>query len=86
MDFVGAWVEGNIEFRGTSFISRLHMRCFLGRDPNVGGFSAFWNKNDHNTVGDWVTIPGTRDMYIRRRRVPTAEIGPVDEPARQPGS
>ena len=37
-------------------------------------------------VEQWVTIPRTRDMYIRRRRVPIAEIGPADDSARQSGS
>ena len=31
-------------------------------------------KQHCNIFHDWVTVPRTRDMYIRRRRVPLSEI------------
>ena len=31
-------------------------------------------------LSDWVTVPKTRDMCIRRRRVRAAEIRSVDDP------
>ena len=33
----------------------------------------------HVDGGYWATIHKTRDMYIRRRRVPTAETRPVND-------
>ena len=42
--------------------------------------------NKLDDLSKWVTVPGTRDMYIRRRRVPLAELCGVRDPTERSGS